>query len=353
MKTEYRNYESNCVNKYSHCTLVKDYTTTRCNRAKLDTGTFCNYDCEFCYYQGELHIKTDFETIQKRIDILYDYGITEVDLSGGESSVHKDWFKILKYCNSRFSNISTLTNGRKFSNEDFLIKSKEHGLKEILFSVHGYDETSHDEIVRRKGGWKNIMKAIELSHKHDIIVRINCTVYQRNIDGLLNYHEIIKPLKPLEVNFLTLNYWVNNEHADPINYKRATDNIKTCIDNLKDHVKYINVRYTPYCYMKGYEKHVCNQFQHIYDRFDWNKEIYDYNIDVSRTYTDQEKIDMAYKAATEPRLKDYVKPVECLGCKYYNICDGVEKQVTNCKVYPEPGKKITDVNHYRHGFYNE
>lgn len=343
----------NHVNKYSTCGLIKDYDTPRCNRAKLDTGTFCNYDCEFCYYQGQLHLKTDYDTIVKRIDILHDYGITEVDLSGGESSVHKDWFKILDYCDERFENISTLSNGRKFSNEKFLVESKKRGLKEILFSVHGYDEKSHDEIVRRRGGWKHIMRAIELAHKHGIIVRINCTIYQRNIDGLLKYHEVIIPLKPLEINFLTLNYWVNNKHAKPIDYKHATDNIKTCIDNLKDHVKYINVRYTPYCYMKGYEKHVCNQFQHIYDRFDWNKEIYDYNVDVSRTYTDNEKIDMAYAAAAKPRLKDYIKPVECLGCKYYNICDGVEKQVTDCAVYPEPGDKITNVNHFRHGFYDE
>tara|TARA_B100002019_G_scaffold293442_1_gene321091 strand:+ start:2481 stop:3374 length:894 start_codon:yes stop_codon:yes gene_type:complete len=296
-------------------------------------------------------LKTDYDTIIKRIDKLHDYGITEVDLSGGESSVHKDWFKILEYCDERFDNISTLSNGRKFSNEKFLLESKKCGLKEILFSVHGYDEKSHDEIVRRRGGWKHIMQAIELAHKHDIIVRINCTVYQRNIDGLLKYHEVIIPLNPLEINFLTLNYWVNNKHATPINYKHATDNIKTCIDNLKDHVKYINVRYTPYCYMKGYEKYVCNQFQHIYDRFDWNKEIYNYDIDTSREYTHEEKIDLAYNATTIERLKEYYKPIECLGCKYYYICDGVENSVKNFKPCPSPGVKINDVNHFRAGFY--
>ena len=341
------------TNKYSVCGLEKDYTTERCNRAKLDTGTFCNYDCEFCYYQGLLHIKTDLQTIKNRADILYNYGITEVDLSGGESSVHNDWFDILKYCSSRFTNISTLSNGWAFAKEDFLIKSKSHGLNEILFSLHGYDEQSHDEIVRRKGAWNKIHKAIELAHKHDITVRVNCTVYQRNIEGLSVYDKVIKSVNPLEVNFLTLNYWVNNKHANPIDYKLATDNIKKCIDKIKDSVKYINVRYTPYCYMKGYEKYVCNQFQHIYDRYDWNKEIYDYSLDVSKTYTSKEKIDMAYEAAKLPRLNDYTKPIECIGCKYYNICDGIEKQVINCDVYPEPGEKIVNVNHYRSNFYND
>ena len=277
------------INRYSTVLLERDYETPRCNRAKLDTGTFCNYDCEFCYYQGDLDKVTNLPTIKRRIDILHKYGINEVDLSGGESSVHKQWFDILDYCNDRFDHISTLSNGWAFAKEAFLIKSKERGLKEILFSVHGYDEKSHDDIVRRRGGWRKILKAIELAHKHNIIVRINCTVYQGNYNGLLEYHNIIKKLQPLEVNFLTLNYWVNNQYAEPIDYIKVTDNIKTCIDNIKDHVKYINVRYTPYCYMKGYEEYVCNHYQHIYDRYDWNKEIYNYNVDVSRTYTDREK----------------------------------------------------------------
>ena len=333
--------------------LQVDYDTKRCNRGRLDTGTHCNYDCEFCYYQGMLHIKTDLETIKKRIDILHEYEIDEVDLSGGESSIHKDWFTILKYCNSKFSHISTLSNGWAFANEDFVIKSKAHGLKEIMFSLHGYDEQSHDAIVRRKGAWKRINKAIELAHAHDIIVRINCTVYQKNIEGLLTYHNVIRKLRPLEVNFLTLNYWTNNNNAEPIDYKQATDNIKSCIDKIKDYVKFINVRYTPYCYMIGYEKYVCNQFQHIYDRFDWNKEIYGYNIDTTKKYTHKQKIDMAYAEAYKQRTTTYNKPTECFKCKFYNICDGAEKQITEFNFLPVSGKKITDVNHYRKDFYSD
>ena len=253
------------INKYSTLLLETDHITKKCDRAKLDTGTFCNYNCEFCYYQGLLHLKTGWDEIRQRIDKLYDYGITEVDLSGGESSIHKNWFEILDYCDNRFDNISTLSNGWAFAKEDFLIKSKQHGLKEILFSLHGFDEKSHDEIVGRKGAWKRILRAIELAHKHDIVVRVNCTVYQHNYKGLVEYHKIIEKVKPLEINFLTLNYWVNNKHANPIDYKAATDAIKKCIDNIQHHVKYINVRYTPYCYMQGYEKYVCNQYQHIYD----------------------------------------------------------------------------------------
>lgn len=339
------------INKYSTKLLEPDYTTKACTRAKLDTGTFCNYDCEFCYYQGLLHLKTDYTTIKNRIDKIHEYGLNEIDLSGGESSIHKHWFDILDYCNDKFDNISTLTNGWAFAKEEFLIKSKQHGLKEILFSLHGFDQQSHDTIVKRKGAWNKILQAIELAHKHGIVVRVNCTVYQRNHTGLTNYHKIIERVNPLEINFLTLNYWVNNKFAEPINYDQVTTSIKGCIDKIKHVVKYINVRYTPYCYMEGYEKYVCNQFQHIYDIYDWNLEMYNMNIDTTREYTACDKINLAYKTATQRRTEDYVKSSRCLTCKHLYICDGVEKQVKNFKYKPQHGKKIKNVNHYRTNFY--
>ena len=339
------------INKFSVLDIKKDYTTKRNNRAKLDTGFHCNYKCEFCYYIDKLHLKTSFEEIKKRVDKIYEYGIDEIDLSGGESSIHKDWFKILDYCNEKFKNISCLSNGSAFSNENFLIKSKEHGLKEIMFSLHGYTEEVHEDIVGRKNAWGKILKAIELSKKHGIKVRINCTVYQKNYKGLVAYADILKKIKPFEVNFLTLNYWEDNKTFEPIDdYNKLTDNIKKCIDLIKDDIKLINVRYTPYCFMRGYEKYVCNQYQHIYDIYDWNKEMYDCDIDTSKKYTHEEKIDLAYNRAKRDRINDYKKPIECFKCKFFNICDGIENPL-NLVVSPEKGNKIKEVNYFRKDFY--
>ena len=299
-----------------------------------------------------MHLKTSFEKIRERIDHIHSYGITQIDLSGGESSIHKDWFAILDYCNERFEHISCLSNGSAFSNEKFLLQSKEHGLKEVLFSLHGYNEEVHDDIVGKIGAWKKIHSAINHCKKHGLKVRINCTVYQKNYHGLESYAEVIKKIDPFEVNFLTLNHWDDSSTFEPINdYIALTDGIKRCIDLIKDQIRLINVRYTPYCFMVGYEKYVCNQYQHIYDIYDWNKEIYDGKLDTSKTYTHKEKIDLAYEAAKIERLDTYKKPLNCVRCKYFNICDGIEKQ-SNTKVYPVRGKKIKDVNHYRKNFYD-
>jgi len=339
--------ESNHLAELSSAGLELDLITQPCVRARLDTGTFCNYDCEFCYYRDKLDVKTEFDIVKERADYLLAYGIKQVDLSGGESSVSPDWFKILDYCNERFEHVSCLSHGGRFANIEFLQESMEHGLKEILFSLHGATAETHDAITNRKGSFKRILQAIKNAQELGCVVRINCTVYHKNYHQLVNiYADLINGIKPLEVNFITLNYW-DDVYIDNVTYKDMTDNIKSCIDIL-DKGMIINVRYVPYCYMKGYEKYVCDQYQHIYDIYDWNKEMYSNVIDVSKTYTQEQKIQFAYDACKKFRARFYRKQVDCLKCKHFYICDGIEREIADKNpVFPEAGDKIKQVNFYR------
>ena len=330
--------------------LNLDLTTPRCNRARLDTGPLCNYDCEFCYYRKILDQKTPWEVVKERIDYLHAYGITEVDLSGGESSMSPDWFKILDYCNERFTSISCLSHGGTFANMNHLRKSKEHGLKEILFSLHGPTEETHDAITNRPGSFKKIIKAINNAKELGMIVRTNCTVYYRNYHQLENiYADLINEINPIETNFITLNYWCQDNDLEfkNVSYADMANAIMRCIDKLKNGIE-INIRYAPYCYFKGYEKYICNNFQHIYDLRDWNKEMYTYKLDVSKQYTEEEKIQFAYTECGRQREVFYHKDVKCVTCKHFYICDGVEKEVKGTPLFPEPGEKIKEVNFYRH-----
>jgi len=336
-------------NELSH-QLEIDYDEPLCQRAKLDTGTHCNYRCEFCYYKTQLNDVTEFNIIKERIDYLVDCGIKEVDLSGGESSIHKQWFDILDYCKSKGLKISTLSNGYKFANKLFLAKSKEHGLDEILFSVHGYDKESHNTLVGHRKGFENIVQAIRNAHELGILVRVNCTVTHKNYKNLsTQFVDLMKELTPYEVNFLTLNYWDDAGIQDTINYSEVMPHVHNAIDLLKSFIDIINVRYTPYCFMKGYEQYVCNYYQHIYDVYDWNIAVYDGKIDPIEYKSDVYK--SMYGAAERKRNWTYYKKKECLDCKHYFICDGVEKQIKEIKLKPEIGEKIKSVNFYRKDWY--
>jgi len=325
-----------------------DFKTPPNERARLNTGFLCNYGCEFCYYKDRLSERDSLDKIKDRIDDIYYYGIRQIDLSGGESSIEPNWFKILDYCKERGMQVSTLSHGGKFADIEFLKKSKEHGLQEILFSLHGSNPELHDKITNRKGSFDRIILAIKNAKELNIRIRLNCTVYDLNNCYLdTEYAELLKQLKPFQVNFITLNYDTDNSDFRQVNYEEITDSIKKCIDLIKDDIEYINVRYVPFCYMIGYEKYVVNYYQHIYDIHDWNLAIYNHEIDTTRQYTKQEKLKQSYDAAKHFRMNGYTKTAQCRECKHYFICDGIEKQLMNNKFKPMHGKYIHNVNHYR------
>jgi MoaA/NifB/PqqE/SkfB family radical SAM enzyme len=308
-------------------------------RARLDTGTFCNYDCEFCYYKEQLDIRDSLEIIKKRVDYIKNYGIMEVDLSGGESSVEPHWFDILEYCKGM--NISCVSHGGKFHDMTFLRKSVSMGLSEILFSLHGGDAETHDKITKRKGSFDRLIKAISNCNDIGIKVRINCTVYDYNKDNLPTKY--INILKPSQVNYIIMNYSLDNKDFREQELEPLTDAIKESIDSIT--IKDINVRYVPFCYMKGYEKYVVGYYQHIFDLTDWNIQLFPENLDTSIEYTDEEKLRHAYDQAENNRRVEYTKMDDCKDCKNYFICDGVK---TRMKVYPIKGKKVIWPNHYRY-----
>ena len=330
--------------------LEKDLATPSCNRARLDTGPFCNYNCEFCYYKDQLDLKIPWDVVKARIDRLVAYGIKQVDFSGGESSVSPDWFKALDYCSERFEHISCLSHGGKFANKEFLEESQRRGLKEILFSLHGSTAEIHDTITDRKGSFDRILAGIGNAKELGMVVRTNTTVYYRNYHLLPTIHaDLINSIHPTETNFITLNYWGdwNVIKFDNASYSMMSDAIKQCIDKLDDGIE-VNIRYAPYCYFKGYEKYIAGTYQHIYDVRDWNREMYSYTLDTSKTYTPEQKIDNAYEACQTHRERFYVKKMECMKCKHYYICDGIEKEIAQrTPVFPESGEKIRQVNFYR------
>ena len=334
-------------NEFSSSALIilNDKPNTR---AKLDTGTHCNYRCSFCYYQNKLDEITGFDSIKERARRLFDFGMDEIDLSGGESSIHRNWFDILDYCKKLgFKNISSLTNGSKFADKDFLRKSQEHGLNELLFSLHGWDEASHVQVVRTKGSFERIIQAIHNSKEMGIKVRLNCTVTGLNAPHLIKYANLVNRLDPLQLNFLPLNFWDDAEKILAEKYEILSEGIKGAIDNLNPRIE-INVRYIPYCFMKGYEKYVVGIYQHIFDPGDWNIIAYD----VNKLPSKKPDVSDYFLHAKKQRIYSYTKKSECYRCRYFNICDGIEHKLKMSQdVYPFEGEKLNDVLYFRRGYY--
>jgi len=313
------------------------------SRAKLDTGLKCNYKCFFCYYRENLKDpEISLEEIKRRINIIKESGIKQIDLSGGESTIHSKWFEILDYCKENFEKVSCLSNGTKLKDIEFAKNSKYHGLSEVLFSLHGYDKSSHDKIVGYEGAFKDILKAIKNCQELEIEVRLNCTVTSRNMKHLDVYSNLIKSIRPSQLNYLPLNYWDNAQVLKAESYESLSKYIKKSIDLLSNEDIEINVRYMPYCFMIDYEEYVCDTFQHIHDLKDWNVLVYD--LKEFKKFD----VDDMYKEAFNKRNYTYYKPQKCFNCKYFFICDGIEKNIKDSQeIFPISGDKIKNVMEFR------
>jgi len=336
--------------------ILPNYKETKsdliCLRGKVNTGTACNYRCGFCYYKDRLDVPDKpFINIQKEINNLYSNGIREFDLSGGESSIHKDFFKIIKYGNE-FGSVTTLSNGYKFADYEFLKESYDNGLSGILFSLHGWDSHSHDTKVGFKNAFDLIIKAIYNVKKLkeqldcDFELRINCTVNEM-ID-CRSYAKLILDIEPDQLNILPINYWEDAISNKKINYELVGSRIRYLIDLIVDRIKSqidINVRYMPLCFAKGFEKYIVNIYQHIFDLKDWNLQLYDNNIQTRNKKTTKENM---FLTASNNRKNSFTKPSSCSACKYLYICDGIEnKLLEHHELIPITGKKIKDINYLK------
>ena len=312
---------------------IKENYENRCQRAKVDIGTFCNYNCYFCYYKHKLNEKTSSDIIFKRIKKLYELGCRDFDISGGEPSIDKNLPEYIKYIKSLDINnkISCLSNGYGFTNINRLKELKDLGLSEILFSLHGTKNT-HDLIVQTENAFEKIIKAIKNAISLNMKVRINSTITSINYKEInTEFLETLKELnldKISQINFLPLNYFdQNRNNSEEFDYESISCEFKKFIDytrSIQDKIE-VNIRYFPLCYMKGYEKYVKTYYDHIFDKGDWNICWYSYK---------EDSVDNFYKTILDQRISRYLKFDECKKCKYFDRCDGIEKESKNFKIYP-------------------
>jgi len=355
----------------------------RTRRARIFTDTRCNVRCRFCYYVNKHAEAWPARLIKRQIDFAAEAGMRDIDFSGGESSMRKDFVDLISYANQYgFRSVCALTNGLKFADEEFMERAVEAGLTEILFSLHGYDEKNHDWLIQRNGAYRKILRAIELAHKHGVAVRTNTTVMRPNYERLEDIAERIKSdVRPFQCNFILFNEFsearsVAETFAVP--YSKACEHVKAAVDILKGEVAFVNVRYIPFCFMHGYEKHVCDYPQKIYDPFEWSQRMltlcqqrflekpmqfhaslvnmmqqYSHSICMKPASIDEE---MAEALCLVSMRSGYVKSRSCTNCKWDPICDGLEESYSRHigveELEPAAGDRIMNPLAYREHFYD-
>ncbi len=160
------------VHQDKHAAKVRNYYILRS----------CNNNCLMCVYANKSNEMMHLEDIASDLKSL-DKNTKTIYVSGGEPTLHPDFFEILKKARANFNgNIHILTNGRTFSINTF-IKKLDLDIGNAVFGVpfHSSYPKVFDEITQVPGSFMQTVKGI------NNLTSAGQSVELRIIINMLNY----------------------------------------------------------------------------------------------------------------------------------------------------------------------
>lgn len=314
--------------------LPKDIIQPR--RAMIYVGFQCHQKCGFCYYKYKCNeTMFDFDIVKKQIDFEYAYGIREFEITGGEPSEYDQLRQTCQYIKNKDSNtkIAIITNGGLWKSNVWDL------IDEVLVSYHLGRNVEYDHTIFPLGcTYDKVKKTIDIAHELRKTVRTNTVCATFNLNQIDKTVDDIIEFKPNIINFLPVNLFdqAKDNMQQYIDYVKFRPLIKQQIDKINNRLKCeINIRYMPFCDMEGYTQYIKGQLQHIYDKYDWNRELDGIKI-LELIKQSKQNLTLlgrygstSINVALQLRQNFYTKSEKCLLCKYNVICDGVEKTKNN------------------------
>jgi radical SAM protein with 4Fe4S-binding SPASM domain len=144
----------------------------------------CNFRCKWCYADGAgFNSSMSLDMAKELLLLASKRGINEPVLIGGEPTVHKNIREIIAYANEIDSVPCIVTNGYRFSCQDFCDKMAELDFT-VSLSLKGYSEDDYytNTGVRALGKIKQAVKNLATMGKNGTI---SITITKGNIDHLI------------------------------------------------------------------------------------------------------------------------------------------------------------------------
>ncbi|WP_456453970.1 radical SAM protein [Thermococcus sp.] len=156
----------------------------------------CNFRCRHCYQRADRPLASELPLEEKLnlVDQLDKAGVAAVAISGGEPTIHPDFYPVVKELASRGIHTSVATNGWTFANMEKLKKAVDLGLKYVEVSVDSAKPEKHDKFRGIPGAWEHAIKtlenAVDLGISHGMAVIMDKETYHE-IDDILDLAESI------------------------------------------------------------------------------------------------------------------------------------------------------------------
>ena len=205
---------------------------------RLSITDVCNFKCGYCLPNGYLKDKSDnrtflsLEEVQRLAKGLSELGVSKIRLTGGEPTVRKDFFDIVKILkqNSGIKKTVITTNGYKL--DQLAEQIIESGLDGINISIDSLDKnkfhqiTGHDRLDEILRGIEKLQK---LNFKN---IKINAVLLKGLNNSDKDFNEWANFLKSNEVDFRYIELMQTGDNLDY--FKKYHVSSKVFIDYLNE-----------------------------------------------------------------------------------------------------------------------
>lgn len=154
----------------------------------------CNLRCNHCGSSAgspRLNELTTEEAL-KLCDQFPELLVQEVDLTGGEPLLRKDWAKIALHLRDLGIATNVLTNGLDLG-LNTVSRMKDVGIACVGISLDGLEET-HDRIRGFPGSFERVLKSIQMILKTDMPLNVITTVNSLNVHELPDIFQLLRSL---------------------------------------------------------------------------------------------------------------------------------------------------------------
>ncbi len=274
------------------------------SKIEIVTGFTCNNNCMFCSVGDKLRTydKTT-EEVMLDIDRACGENPSEINLTGGEPTMRKDFFRLLSHARERgIPQIRVTTNGRLFSYSGFAKEAVRAGLTGAIVSYHTHDRNLHDSLSRVRGSFVQTSAGLKNLVSAGLVIDINTVLTSESVSSLPETMESINGVRSVCIIFPTIDGHMRKNMGLVPRMSECRESIHSAIDVLESKGIQSWVLNYPLCFMQGHEN--CSSMMSMNTKMFWPGK--DTNLDRKR------KGDNAHV------------PV-CGKCMYRECCPGVMK----------------------------
>lgn len=163
------------------------------NRVKISVTDACNLGCTHCYLNKKNSVFLDKTTIKNIIDSAVSNGVSIIDITGGEPTVHPAFIELIEYVLSKnFEHIFLSTNGLNLVHEPILnvIRNKR---VTCHISMDGVSE-QQISMIRGVGVFTKLTNTFSLLKSNGIAFSLRFSLNAKNymyVDEMIEYAEVL------------------------------------------------------------------------------------------------------------------------------------------------------------------